>query len=220
MNGLDDAGVVSRVQDVPFQRKTSGAPLARPTATTVDGDSATTSVSWPPPAIVGVATRRHAVPSKCATYGCASLAFQDDPTAHTSLGVRASTPAKAVLPVAGSVVDTQLVPFHRSVSGTNGALWMSLLAEPTAQASASPVASTAASCSYAATVGAAETRQVPSARRRISFRRLIDEFGSTYVPTAHTVPPAAATPLRWLKPPGLPFGVGSRVQVVPFQWAA
>jgi hypothetical protein len=29
-NGFDDAGVVSRVQDVPFQRRTSGAPLERP----------------------------------------------------------------------------------------------------------------------------------------------------------------------------------------------
>jgi hypothetical protein len=49
---------------------------------------------------------------------------------------------------------------------------------------------------------------------------LIDELGSIYVPTAHTVPPAAATPVRLLKPPGLPFGVDSRVHVVPFQWAA
>src|SRR4051794_33256294 len=69
-NGFDDAGVVSRAHDVPFQRRTSGAPLDRPTATTVDGDSATTSVSSPPPARVGVATRRHEVPSKRVTYGC------------------------------------------------------------------------------------------------------------------------------------------------------
>ena len=96
--------------------------------------------------------------------------------------------------MAGSVIEAQLVPFQRSASGTRGALWMSLVAEPTAQASAGPVASTAARCSYVATLGAAETRQLPPARWRISFRRLIDEVGSTYVPTAHTVPPAAATP--------------------------
>jgi hypothetical protein len=66
-NGFDDAGVVSRVQDVPSQRRTSGAPLDRPTAMTVDGDSATTSVSSPPPAMVGVVTRRHEVPSKRTT---------------------------------------------------------------------------------------------------------------------------------------------------------
>src|SRR5690242_16552573 len=97
---------------------------------------------------------------------------------------------------------------------------MLLVAEPTAHASAGPVASTAASCSYVATVGAAETRQPLPVRWRINFRRLVDEFGSTYVPTAHTVPPAAATPLRLLKPPGLPSGVDSRVHDVPFQWAA
>src|SRR4051812_39435621 len=179
MNGLDDAGVVSRVQDVPFQRKTSGAPLDRPTATTVDGDSATTSASSPPPAMVGVATRRHDMPSKCATYGCGPSAFEDDPTAHTSLGVRASTPVNAVPAGAGSVMETQLVPFQRSVSGTSGPVWMSLVAEPTAQASASPVASTAARVSYVATLGAAEMRQLPPARWRISLRRLLDEVGST-----------------------------------------
>src|SRR4051812_31761385 len=193
MNGLDDAGVVSRVQDVPSQRRTSGTPLDRPTATTVDADSATTSVSSPPPAMVGVATRRHEVPSKRATYGWVPSAFEDDPTAHTSLGVRASTPASAVLPVAGSVAGTQLAPFQRTASGTSGALWILLVAEPTAQASAGPVASTAARCSYAATIGAVETRQLPPVRWRISFRRLVDEFGSAYVPTAHTVSPAAAT---------------------------
>ena len=119
---------------------------------------------------------------------------EEDPTAHTSLGVRASTPANAVLPAAGSVIETQLVPVQRSASGTNGALWMLLEAEPTAQASADPVASTAVRRSYAATVGAAETRQLPPARWRISLRRLADELGSTYAPTAHAVPPAAATP--------------------------
>src|SRR4051812_29552168 len=169
MNGLDDAGVVSRVQDVPFQRKTSGAPLDRPTATTVDGDSATTSVSSPPPATVGVATWRHEVPSKCAAYGCFPSAFDDDPTAHTSVGVRASTPVNAVLPVAGGFIDTQLVPFQRSASGTSGALWMSLVAEPTAQASDDPVASIAERVSYVATIGAAELCQLPPTRWRISF---------------------------------------------------
>src|SRR4051794_33708685 len=179
MNGLDDAGVVSRVQDVPFQRRTSGAPLDRPTTTTVDGDSATTSVSSPPSAMVGVATRRHEVPSKWATYGCAASPFEDVPTAHTSLGVRASTPVSAVPAVAGSVIEAQLVPFQCSASGTSGALWISLVAEPTAHASADPVASTAARVSYAAVIGAAGTRQLPPARSRISFRRLVDEFGPT-----------------------------------------
>jgi hypothetical protein len=102
------------------------------------------------------------------------------PTAQTSLGVRASTPASAVCPAAaGSVIDTQLVPFQRSASGRNGALWMSLVAYPTAQASARPVASTAARYSYAAVMGAATTRQLPPERSRINLRRLLDEFGST-----------------------------------------
>jgi hypothetical protein len=53
------------------------------------------------------------------------------------------------------------------------------VAEPTAHASAGPMVSTAASVSYVATVGAGEMRQLPPARWRISFRRLVDEFGST-----------------------------------------
>jgi len=39
------------------------------------------------------------------------------------------------------------------------------------------------------------------------------------VPTAQTVPPAAATPTSPLTPVGLPFGVASGVHVVPFQRA-
>jgi hypothetical protein len=69
--------------------------------------------------------------------------------------VRASTPVNAVFPGAGSVFETHVVPFQRNASGTSGALCMSLEAEPTAQASADPVASTAARRSYAATIGAA-----------------------------------------------------------------
>ena len=40
------------------------------------------------------------------------------------------------------------------------------------------------------------------------------------VPTAHTVPPDAATPERLLKLDGLPFGVGSGDQLDPFQRVA
>src|SRR3982751_2192643 len=137
--------------------------------------------------MLGVATRRHEVPSKCATYGCAPPAFEDDPTTQTSLGVRASTPVNAVPSGAGRVVDTQPGPFQRSASGASGALRRSPVAEPTAQASHGPGASPAASCSYVATSGAAETRQAPPARWRISLR-LVEVPGSAYVPTAHTVP--------------------------------
>src|SRR3954447_25243115 len=106
---------------MPFQRRTSGAPLDRPTATTADADSATTSVSSPPPVMVGVATRLHAVPLKRATYGCAApVASEDDPTAHTSLEVRASTPANAVPAGAGGAIEAQVVPFQRNASGTRG----------------------------------------------------------------------------------------------------
>src|SRR5262245_36188169 len=118
------------------------------------------------------------------------------------------------------VIDAQLAPFQRRTSGASGALWMSLVAEPTAQTSAVPVASTAARVSYVATVGAAETCQVPPVRWSTSARRLLAELGSTYVPTAQTLLPATATPERLLMLAGLPSGVASRVHAVPFQWAA
>ena len=64
--------------------------------------------------MVGVVTRRHELPSKRATYGCLPSALEDDPTAHTSVGVRASTPVNAVPAGAGSLVEAQPVPFQRS----------------------------------------------------------------------------------------------------------
>src|SRR5690349_18563560 len=110
------------------------------------------------------------------------------------------------------------MPFQCSTTGTPGEL-MSWLPQPTAQASAGPVASTASSNSVGSTVGDEDIRQVPLVRWRISAVRLDDEPGAMYEPTAHTAPPAAATPVRSLKPDGLPFGVGSGDQVEPFQWA-
>jgi len=74
------------------------------------------------------------------------------------------------------------------------------------------------SCSNVATVGAAEIRQLPPVRCRISLRWLSGVFGSAYAPTAHTEPPAAVTPERSLAV--LRLGVVSRVHVVPFQWTA
>jgi hypothetical protein len=43
--GFEKVGVVSRVHEVPFQRRMRGAPVDWPTAMTADGDNATTSLS-------------------------------------------------------------------------------------------------------------------------------------------------------------------------------
>src|SRR3954454_9696109 len=95
------SGAVSGVQVEPFQCRTIDEPAVPPvpTATMLVGDSATRSEIWPPPEMVGTATRRHEVPLNCAMYGCTPLiSVCARPATQTLFGAMASTAYSSAYP--------------------------------------------------------------------------------------------------------------------------
>src|SRR5688572_2180123 len=115
------SGAASRVQLDPFQCRTIVEPPLPPVpvARMLVGDRATMSESWPPPPMVGTATRRHEVPLNCAMYGCTpSMSVCAWPATQTLFGAMASTAESPAYPGFGGGSDVQAPPFHRSATGT------------------------------------------------------------------------------------------------------
>src|SRR5918993_1885911 len=109
-----ELGIDSRVQLLPFQRRTSDPP----TAYTLVGASAVTADS-PAPSTAGAATLLQLWPFQCSTHGtCHSRSrLNSRPTAQTSLLASATTPSRVASMAGGVATALQADPFQRRMMG-------------------------------------------------------------------------------------------------------
>src|SRR5690348_12002976 len=177
-----------------------------PTAQISVGDTATTPKNRPGTPALAAVTVVQRLPSKCSTSGLSAKGIElpTSPTAHTLLGLSATTPErKLVLPgeVTACTTDQEL-PFQCRVS-VDGRVKLSF--SPTAQTSFGPSAEMERTkkSSVPARNGAATCCQVVPLKCS-SNGRVWSAFALVFSPTAQTLLAAiAATPCSEYGPAGL-----------------